>query len=251
YRGIRVGDDVRSSAKDTYLLSAIEEMDLAFEEVVASLRVAVVSGSALAALEERYDELRTRPIETPDGREEWQRLWFRLDGLAATFWRSAVTVIVNECRFWDRAAQLLSYVFFNIREFDHDVFPTVVRNLSKNVAKDEGLFREHGSWRVLRAYLDDQASGYEVLSSRRNALTHSVSIRASHLNTLRPHTGTANTLERKRLARARQDEPMREIAFVLYHGSVISRLRGDVIGLCLFGIESLGMRPQRFDKGLS
>src|SRR5208282_2588821 len=48
------------------------------------------------------------------------------------FWEHAETSYIRLASFWDRVGQLLAFAFFNIRQYEHDVFSAVMDRISAN-----------------------------------------------------------------------------------------------------------------------
>jgi len=74
--------------------------------------------------------IRTRPEFWVDLSEDGSRLYART--LTRSFWDALEIATIRVASYWDRVGQLLDFVFFNIRQYEHDGFPAVLERIKKN-----------------------------------------------------------------------------------------------------------------------
>lgn len=170
--------------------------------------------------------------------------WLRFDEAYAMAQEDAVARL---CGYWDRVAQLLSFVFFNVREFDHDVFTAVIDRVRSNWAKHEPLFAIHEAWGKLWHYRDRGGDeGYKWLSSRRNALTHSVHMPRAIREALRSNDERpGDAIWARIVAKVSAGSPEEEKRRMTSHLKAMHELRDSVTDLCRFGLDTYGLRPWR------
>ena len=150
------------------------------------------------------------------------------------------------CSYWDRAAQLLNFVFFNVREFDREVFATVLERLRKNYAASDDLFEQQEAWQSLWAYGNRRGeSGFGWLSSRRNALMHSVLMPRYSLGDDLFAAVPGNNLGERLLSKVAPGSTSDELRRLDLHVLAMRDLHERVVDLCFFGLKTLKLRPWR------
>jgi hypothetical protein len=68
------------------------------------------------------------------------------------FWEHAETAYIRLASMWDRAGQLLDYVFFNIRQFERNGFPTVLDRIKTNFIVLDKTAEREDLWVQIRHY---------------------------------------------------------------------------------------------------
>lgn len=239
-----VAEIATPNTHDTFLAAAVEEFAYATTIVTRSAMELCALDSALSRLEAAVTDVAAASNEGLDAVELDRHM--TLAGYE--LWDRVEIATVRTCGAWDRAAQVLSCVFFNIREFDRDTFPATIERLKVNFARADNIFSEHDAWRALQRYLDDPSDrGYRDLAGRRNIVTHSIGLSRSGAG-----DGTAgserprNALDTKRALRLKQSTPAKDVRRVLVQVRELLVLRQSVIDLCHFGIDTYGLRPVRF-----
>jgi hypothetical protein len=168
------------------------------------------------------------------------------EAVTEAFYDALEIAHVRLCGFWDRAAQLIGFVFFNMREFDRDVFGGVVEKVNVNVARGDPLFAEHSAWKELWSFARrPDEDGYQWLSSRRNQLSHSVSLPRSSTGVDRAHHHRSDNIGRKIAEKVRPAEPAIEMKRVAAQVRAMRIVGNSVVNLCMLGIETYGLRPWR------
>lgn len=168
------------------------------------------------------------------------------EAVTEAFYDTLEIAYVRLCGFWDRAAQLIGFVFFNVREFDRDVFGSVVEKVNVNVARGDPLFAEHPAWKELWSYARRQdEDGYQWLSSRRNQLSHSVSLPRRVRGAEGARTHRSDNIGRKIAEKVRPAEPSIEMGRVESQVRAMRIVGNSVVDLCMLGIETYGLRPWR------
>ncbi len=99
------------------------------------------------------------------------------------FWEHAELAYIKLVSYWDRVGQLLDSLFFNIRQYEKDGFPTVISRIRNNyipLHKDLSVLL---SWANLDAFSkSEKEDGMNWLSHRRNLIIHSLQLQPDHQN---------------------------------------------------------------------
>ncbi len=116
------------------------------------------------------------------------------DGLAADmteiFWEHAETSYIRLASYWDRVGQFLDFMFFNIRQYERDGFPSVMDRIAANYVRLFPSLSSSGFWTELRGYqTSEKPTGFQWLLRRRNLLVHSI-----HLGDIRSGEGKENPI---------------------------------------------------------
>lgn len=231
---------------DTFLVSALEEFDSGAEGAIGAASEVFTLECVLRQLDADMKaawSTRQREVDVVE-LDRQQAI------VTNEYWECFELAIFRLCGAWDRAAQLISFVFFNVREFDRDTFTVVIERMKLNFVRLEPLFAEHAAWVALKRYADDESeAGLRSLVRRRNALVHSIGLDysrsggAQHADE-RPR----NALDVKRAEKLRQLSPGDEAVQVRAQVETLARLRVEVVKLCLFGIRTYRLRPLRFGR---
>jgi hypothetical protein len=79
----------------------------------------------------------------------------------AAFWEHAETSFIRLASYWDRIGQLLDFVFFGIRQYERDGFPSVMDRIQNNWAAVDPALREMAAWKALgRCAMKPRSAGY-------------------------------------------------------------------------------------------
>jgi len=159
-----------------------------------------------------------------------------IDYVAEIFWEHAETSYIRLASYWDRVGQFLDFVFFNIRQYERDGFPSVMDRVASNYVRLFPSLESSGSWTALRSYQNsEKPTGLKWLLRRRNLLVHSV-----HLEGIQTAEGKENpifTSSYNHLAESVQrklkpDTCEAELGFLHAHLGAASLLFPNVIDLC-------------------
>jgi hypothetical protein len=161
-------------------------------------------------------------------------------GLAASmeevFWEHAETSYIRLASYWDRIGQFLDFIFFNIRQYERDGFPSVMDRISSNYVRLFPDLESAPSWAALRNYQrSEKQDGFQFLIRRRNLLVHSVHLEAiqSKAGGENPiFTSAYNHLEESVHRKLKPDTPESELAFLHAHLSAAAKLFPSMIELC-------------------
>jgi len=165
------------------------------------------------------------------------------------FWEHAETAYIRLASMWDRAGQLLDYVFFNIRQFERDGFPTVVDRIKINFAALDKDLEKTEFWNQIKQYAyREQVDGLKWLLRRRNLLVHSLHLGEQHSlkkeqMDLQYYFNHLDEATRNRLGAMKPEE---ELAALHLHLTTFARLFEPLCDLCLWGVDLIaGMRKEK------
>lgn len=158
-----------------------------------------------------------------------------IEGVENSFWEHLETAYARLVSFWDRIGQILAFVFFNSREFEHDGFGSVVDRVQANIVRVSRALRESSGWTRLRHFqTSERTDGLKWLLRRRNLLIHSMhlsppgvsveSARYNHMEAIRAKLKPA--LAEDELGRAHQ------------HLSLAASLFVDAVDVAVLGQQS-------------
>jgi len=155
------------------------------------------------------------------------------------FWESAETAYIRLASMWDRVGQLLDYVFFNIRQFERDGFPSVLDRIKVNFAVLDKTVEKRQFWIDIKRYAyRDQVDGLKWLLRRRNLLVHSL-----HLGEKTKSTGDRdlayyfNHLDESVRNRLGAMTPEEELKALHDHLRAFANLLEPLCDLCLWGVD--------------
>jgi hypothetical protein len=168
------------------------------------------------------------------------------EGLASAlkemFWEHAETSYIRLASFWDRIGQFLSFVFFNIRQYDRDGFPSVMDRITSNYVRLFSNVDSSSFWTGLRNYQkSEKPDGFQWLIRRRNLLVHSL-----HLEAIQNQAGEENPiftlaynhLEESVRRKLNPGTPLSELEFLHAHLKAAARLFPNAIELCEHCVSS-------------
>lgn len=156
------------------------------------------------------------------------------------FWNHAETAYIRLASLWDRAGQLLDYVFFNIRQFDRDGFPSILDRIKINFAILDSTIEARQFWKDLKSYAyNEQTDGLKWLLRRRNLLVHSLHLgepeeRAKEEMDIRYYYNHLAEATRHKLGTLSPDD---ELKCLHSHLIAFARLLEPLCDLCLWGAE--------------
>jgi hypothetical protein len=212
---------------DTYARAAIEEIVSSFERC----RVSVCRTHACFIGSELYRQ-------QPELTKGLPRLVKR--GLLLTvrehFWEHAETSYIRLASYWDRIGQLLDFVFFNVRQYERDGFPSVMDRISSNYVRLFPNLSTARFWTELRAYQNsEKPTGFQWLVRRRNLLVHSLRLRGIEKEKGEENpifTSAYNHLEEAVQQKLKPDTPEAELGYLHSHLEAGARLFPFVVELC-------------------
>ncbi len=189
--------------------------DAAFDEALTLFHRARVSVTRAhmflvgSGMHERMPEV----LNLPPDKEFRDLLVKRVN---AAFWEHAETSFIRLASYWDRIGQLLDFVFFGIRQYERDGFPSVMDRIQNNWAAVDPALREMAAWKALRSFqTSEQITGLKWLLRRRNLLIHSMRLRPIEPNDEDPLFDSAfNHLDsalRKKLAPGSMQDELNNI----------------------------------------
>ena len=156
------------------------------------------------------------------------------------FWESAETAYIRLASMWDRVGQLLDYVFFNIRQFERDGFPSVLDRIKVNFTVLDKSVEKQQFWVDIKRYTyRDQVDGLKWLLRRRNLLVHSLHLGeqkavGSEERDLAYYFNHLDEAARNRLGAMTPEE---ELKALHDHLRAFAKLLEPICDLCLWGVE--------------
>lgn len=174
-----------------------------------------------------------------------------VDLLKDRLWEEIEISYIRQASYWDRVAQLLDFLFFNIRQFDRDGFSGVVDRIHSNYASILLQLSENASWTKLREYhMSEKSDGYKWLVRRRNLLVHSLHLRPVTDQIEDPvFTFAFNHLEEKVRKKLKPRDAHSEIEILHSQFNAMTELFGDVLTLCELALDAglhLSIHKTRF-----
>lgn len=154
------------------------------------------------------------------------------------FWEKTETAYIKLASFWDRAGQLLDFVFFNIRQYEHDGFPKVLDRIRANYIPLYPQLEASQSWQTLRSYQNsEKIDGLKWLIRRRNLLVHSLYLRPRTIKANPIFISTYNHLEASVRDKLNTGTPNEELERLHLHLSAAALLFKEVMNLCEIGVK--------------
>jgi hypothetical protein len=152
------------------------------------------------------------------------------------FWEHAETSYIRLASYWDRVGQFLDFIFFNIRQYERDGFPSVMDRISSNYVRLFPDLERAPSWVGLRNYQkSEKQDGFQFLIRRRNLLVHSVhleGIQSKERGENPIFSSAYNHLEESVHRKLKPDTPESELAFLHAHLAAAANLFPHVVDLC-------------------
>jgi hypothetical protein len=158
------------------------------------------------------------------------------------FWEGAETAYIRLASMWDRAGQLLDYVFFNIRQFERDGFPSVLDRIKVNFAILDKAVEKQQFWIEIKKYsYSERVDGLKWLLRRRNLLVHSLHLgeqkKGQERRDLEYYFNHLDEATRNRLGAM---TPQDELGLLHGHLRSFAKLLEPLCDLCLWGVELIG-----------
>jgi len=228
-------DDKESPSEyDTYLEAAIDEITHVYKVTKEAITTVNAIGYTVQILATRPENFFRKEIK------EDLRDWTNLN-LEKRFYDQAEISYIRLGSYWDRIGQLLAYIFFNIRQFDHEVFSSVLERIQTNYIHLHPNIKNSCSWKRLRKYQNrDKDDGYQWLVRRRNLLVHSLHLYPPD-NVVELHPifiSTYNHLNEKTKDKLKPRSMGAECTLLHIHLEKASLLFKDVLELALLGAEA-------------
>lgn len=164
------------------------------------------------------------------------------------FYDKAEIAFIRIASFWDRVGQLLDYVFFNIRQYEREVFPLVVERIQQNYANYHKSIDVAECWkRIAKFKNSDKHDGFQWLQSRRNILIHSLhlSVPDESDDTKLEYLCTKDHIKEKQVKKLQAKEPSDEMEILIKQLYMASMLFIDVLDLCVLGSEAQKAKHKR------
>ena len=223
------GDD--PARYDTYVDAAIGEIVSAFMRARTS-----VCRTHLYFIGSSLIELHPECMNLPEDANVRRSLTGPVE---ASFLEHAETSCIRLASFWDRMGQLLDFIFFNIRQFERDGFPSVLDRIKINILPISPALRNSQSWARIRKYqTSEETGGLKWLVRRRNLLVHSL-----HLSPMREiqedqiFASAYNHLEESVKEKLRPGDKEWELNQMHEHLNAAASLFLDNVELALLGVS--------------
>lgn len=168
--------------------------------------------------------------------EEFQSL---IDSVTSNMWEGFETTYIRLASYWDRAGQLLDFLFFNVRHYDREGFGSVMEKIHNNFSLVLPTLGQHSSWKsLIEFHRSEQPDGFKWLVRRRNLLVHSLHLRPLDNQPEEPlFRYTFNHLDDKLRNKLKPSDPKTELDTLHSQLSRISTLLSDVLTLSEFAID--------------
>jgi hypothetical protein len=218
---------------DTYASAAFKEILHSFHRCRRSICRTQVCLIGSELHKSHPDFLEPKP-DDPEVLKQMQEMTSEM------FWEHAETSYIRLASFWDRVGQLLDFVFFNIRQYERDGFPSVLTRIRSNYVRQFSNIEKSDSWTYLWDYgKSEQPDGFGWLVSRRNLLVHSIHLQAlvadkeSEL-----YKSAFNHLDETARKKLKPETPASELDSLHTHLDAASVLFPAVLGLCELGVNT-------------
>jgi len=97
--------------------------------------------------------------------------------MTEVFWEHAEISYIRLASFWDRIGQFLDFVFFIIRQYKSDGFPSVMDRIHSNYMRLIPELASSSFWTELRKYqTSEKTDGFQWLVRRRNLASAQICI---------------------------------------------------------------------------
>jgi hypothetical protein len=217
---------------DTYISAAITEMLATFHRCRSEVCRTHMFYIGAETMREHPDW-----IKLPENTAERSRYQTTTE---SSFWEHAEIAFIRLAAFWDRVGQLLDFIFFNIRQYERDGFPTVMDRIRNNFVPVYSQLEAAEAWKSLRRYQNSEnVDGFKWLIRRRNLLVHSLHLRPmlSTANEDPIFTSSFNHLDDSLRNKLKPQSLKEELEHVHSHLSAAATLFVDVVELCEIGAE--------------
>ena len=151
---------------DTYVNSAINELFLSYQKAREAIYRAHIKFIIIDTIQKYPEYIKKKPPEDLVG---------YLENL---YWDMVEIAYIRLASYWDRAGQLLDYIFFNIRQYERDGFSAVIDRIHINIGRILPELLKIESWiNILKYRKSENLDGYKWLIRRRNLIIHSISLK--------------------------------------------------------------------------
>jgi len=151
---------------DTYVNSAIDEFFLSYQkarEAICRAHIKCIVNDVIGKYPEYFKK---KPSKDLAG-------YFK-----NLYWDMVEIAYIRLASYWDRAGQLLDYIFFNIRQYERDGFSAVIDRIHINTGRILPELLKLESWiNILKYRKSENPDGYKWLIRRRNLIIHSISLK--------------------------------------------------------------------------
>ena len=165
------------------------------------------------------------------------------------FWEHAETTFIRLASFWDRAGQILDFVFFSIRQYERDGFQAVVDRIHVNCLPIDPRLRDSVGWCAIRRYQSSESEdGLKWLLRRRNLIVHSLHLRplAKNSDERQLFDSEYNHLEVTARDKLAPGSPSQELERIHTHLNRVVNLFPHILALCeLRTVRPRGRRRAR------
>ena len=218
---------------DTFLYAAIYEVTAMFQRSYNSICIAHLYFICKGLLENQPKLL------TNTTNEELKKVILPM--INKQFYEKSEIAYIRLSSYWDRVGQLLDFIFFNIRQYERDVFSKVLDRIKVNVLPIHPEIAHNESWVRLRKYqTTGKSDGMNWLFGRRNLLVHSLHFSSNYhnINANPIFEASYNHLKASIENRLKVKNEQEEINLLHTHLQKAAELFSDVIELCLIGAKN-------------
>lgn len=227
-------EDEPLATYDTYAEAALNEILHSFKRCRRSVCRTHVCLIGSEFYKSHPASLADAPTGAPEALKQLQPAMFEM------FWEHAETSYIRLASFWDRVGQLLDFVFFNIRQYERDGFPSVILRIRANYVRLFSNIESDESWKYLWDYSkSESADGFGWLVSRRNLLVHSLHLQALTSDKENELFRSAfNHLDESARRKLKPENPAAELEMLHTHLDAAAVLFHAVLRLCEVGVTA-------------
>lgn len=238
---ISIDGKASESVNDEYGASALQELFSYFWRCRRSLVRAHLLFITIGTMENHKEYWKDSVSD-----EDHQAL---MHSFSSSMWEEFETTYIRLASYWDRAGQLLDFLFFNVRHYDREGFGSVMEKIHNNFSLVFPALAELNSWKSLNDFQrSEQPNGFKWLIRRRNLLVHSLHLRSLNDQPEEPlFQFTFNHLEDKLRNKLRPSDSKTELHRLHSHLSKISSLLPDLLSLSEFALNN-GLHTTVHDK---
>jgi hypothetical protein len=166
----------------------------------------------------------------------------RRDLMERRFYDALEIATTRLSSYWDRVGQLFDFVFFNIRQYERDVFPSVLDRIKKNFVPTCPEIANSSAWDSITKYANsEKRDGYKWLARRRNLIVHSMQMAPKRQSddTDAIFEYEFNHYEHRVISDLAIKEPEEELADIHSHLASAALLVPFVIELVRLGLDAV------------
>jgi len=215
---------------DTYVNSAIDEFFLSYQKAREAICRAHIKFIVNDIMGKHPEYIKKKPPKNLVG---------YLENL---YWDMVEISYIRLASYWDRAGQLLDYIFFNIRQYERDGFSAVIDRIHINVGRILPELLELEPWiDILKYRKAENPNGYKWLIRRRNLIIHSISLKnyEDYKDDDELFESNYNHFDitiKKKLAPQKPEEELKQL---LTQFNIATELFTKVIGICSWGAKKV------------